>query len=75
MGFNEVLMRVSWSCLRHPDNQAQHVRRGEVTCDLALEEQPDFTSDEMQAIAYAAKQAAWKALRARRMATSKKSAR
>ncbi len=63
----EVMLRVSWSCLNHPDGQQQHCRRDEVMLDLGLEQVPDpaFTNDEMQRIAFAAKIAALKALRSR----------
>lgn len=64
----EVMLRVSWSCLSHADGQPQHTRRGEVMLDLGLESTPDpeFTREEMQAVAYAAKMAALKALRLRK---------
>lgn len=60
----EVMLRVSWSCLNHPDGQPQHARRGEVMLDLGLEAAPDpeLTADEMQRVAFAAKIAALKAL-------------
>lgn len=60
----EVMLRVSWSVLNHPDGQPQHARRGEVMLDLGLEQAPDpeLTSDEMQRVAFAAKIAALKAL-------------
>ena len=64
----EVMLRVSWSCLNHADGQPQHARRGEVMLDLGLEKapEPEFTRDEMQSIAYAAKIAALKALARRK---------
>lgn len=64
----EVMLRVSWSCLNHADGQQQHCRRDEVMLDLGLEKLPDpsFTNDEMQRIAFAAKMAALKALSARK---------
>lgn len=63
----EVMLRVSWSVLNHEDGQPQHVRRGEVMLDLGLESNPspELTRDEMQRVAFAAKMAALKALRAR----------
>jgi len=65
---SEVMLRVSWSCLDHADGQPQHCRRGEVMLDLGLEQMPnpEFTGEEMQRIAFAAKMAALKALSARK---------
>ena len=74
---SEFMLRVSWATDRHPDQaptvagepfgQAKHCRRGEVMLDLGLPfvAGDDFTSDEMQAIAYAAKMAALRLLRKR----------
>lgn len=60
----EVMLRVSWSCLSHSDDQPPHTRRGEVMLDLGLEQAPDpeLTRDEMQRVAFAAKVAALKVL-------------
>lgn len=68
---SEVMLRVSWSVLVHPDGQPQHTRRGEVMLDLGLESNPDpeFTREEMQSVAFAAKMAALKALAKRRKKT------
>lgn len=63
MPFNEFMLRVSWSCLTHPDHQTPHVRRGEVMLDLGLPYTRDLSSDEMQEVARAAKMAALKCLR------------
>ena len=65
---SEFMLRVSWATNKHPDDQPHHTRRGEVMLDLGLEFHPgdDLTSDEMQAVAFAAKMAALKCLRARR---------
>lgn len=64
---SEVMLRVSWSVLNHPDGQPQHIRRGEVMLDLGLESNPnpELTREEMQRVAFAAKIAALKALAAR----------
>jgi hypothetical protein len=82
--FNEFMLRVSWSTDKHPDQrgadgedgQVRHCRRGEVMLDLGLAYEPgdDFTADEMQEIARAAKMAAHRVLRLRksRLAKSKK---
>ncbi len=64
----EVMLRVSWSCLRHEDGQPPHARRGEVMLDLGLEAapSPELTADEMQSVAIAAKFALLKALTKRK---------
>ncbi len=64
----ECMLRVSWATNKHTDGQPNHTRRGEVTRDLGLEFHPgdDLTLDDMQAVAFAAKMAALKCLRARR---------
>lgn len=76
MSHEEFMLRVSWSTNKHPDQseqagqgwgQIKHCRRGEVMLDLGLPFAPgdDFTTDEMQAIAFATKIAALKVLRLR----------
>src|SRR5262249_46360460 len=65
---SEFMLRVSWATSKHTDGQPNYSRRGEVMLDLGLDFHSggDFTSSEMQAIAFAAKVAALKCLRARR---------
>jgi hypothetical protein len=70
---SEFMIRVSWATNKHTDGQPDHTRRGEVMFDLGLpfSAGDDFTSEEMQAIAYETKMAALKILRRRkRSATS-----
>jgi hypothetical protein len=70
------MLRVSWATNKHPDQettpgaddgQRVHCRRGEVMLDLGLPFRPgdDFTSEEMQTIAYATKMEALRVLRKR----------
>lgn len=73
---SEFMMRVSWATDRHPDQagaegQPKHTRRGEVMLDLGLPFRPgdDFTSEEMQSIAYATKMEALRVLRRRSRGT------
>lgn len=62
----EVILRVAWSCLGHPDGQGHMTWRGMVLADLALDKIPDFTDAEMQRITRAAKLEAMKVLRDRK---------
>lgn len=64
---SEFMLRVSWATNKHTDGQPNHTRRGEVMLDLGLEFHTgdDLTSDDMQAVASAAKIAALRCLRAR----------
>lgn len=81
--FNEFMLSVAWSTDNHPDQapvagesfgQVKHCRRGEVMLDLGLAFDPgdDFTNDEMQEVARAAKMAALKALRLRKRRNARK---
>lgn len=64
---SEFMLRVSWTTNKHTDALPRHTRRGEVMLDLGLDFHPgdDFTSDEMQALAFATKMAALRILRKR----------
>jgi len=74
---SEFMLRVSWATNKHTDDQPNHTRRGEVMLDLGLEFHAgdDFTSEEMQAIAYATKMEALRVLRRRKRATKAAQAR
>jgi hypothetical protein len=64
----EYMLRVSWSGAFDNDDagRGHHVRRGEVTLNLGLDEPPNFTDRDMQDIAFAAKMAAITCLRRRK---------
>lgn len=65
---SEFMLRVSWATNQHTDGQPHYTRRGEVMLDLGLPFRAgdDFTSEEMQAIAFATKMEALRVLRRRR---------
>ncbi len=65
---SEFMLRVSWATNKHADDQPDHTRRGEVMLDLGLPfaAGDDFSSDEMQEIARAAKMCALRVLRLRK---------
>ena len=65
---SEFMLRISWATNKHTDDQPNHTRRGEVMLDLGLPFAPgdDFTSEEMQAIAFASKMEALRVLRRRK---------
>lgn len=73
---SEFMLRVSWATNKHSDQeggdegQLKHCRRGEVMLDLGLDFHAgdDFTSEEMQTIAYATKMEALRVLRRRKRA-------
>ncbi len=71
--FEEFMLRISWATNKHIDDQPNHTRRGEVMLDLGLSftAGDDFTTDEMQKIAYAAKMEALRVLSRRKRGKAK----